>query len=104
MNIQTDLKQISEDYLRIEQAILYLENHYKDQPSLEERRGEYRVERISLSATVHPLGRSQPQTLPAISDEGRRKGSAQPIREPAGHHASSRTLEPGPPSRSFRHH
>jgi len=29
-------KQVSEDYLRIEQAILYLENHYKDQPSLEE--------------------------------------------------------------------
>jgi AraC family transcriptional regulator of adaptative response/methylated-DNA-[protein]-cysteine methyltransferase len=29
-------KQSSEDYLRIEQAILYLENHYKDQPSLEE--------------------------------------------------------------------
>jgi AraC family transcriptional regulator of adaptative response/methylated-DNA-[protein]-cysteine methyltransferase len=36
MNTQTDLKQLSEDYLRIEQAILYLENHYKDQPSLEE--------------------------------------------------------------------
>ena len=34
MNIQTDLKQSSEDYLRIEQAILYLENHYKDQPEL----------------------------------------------------------------------
>jgi AraC family transcriptional regulator, regulatory protein of adaptative response / methylated-DNA-[protein]-cysteine methyltransferase len=36
MDIQTDLKQLSEDYLRIEQAILYLENHYKDQPGLEE--------------------------------------------------------------------
>jgi len=36
MNIQTDLKQLSEDYLRIEQAILYLENHYKDQPGLED--------------------------------------------------------------------
>ncbi len=36
MNIRTDLKQLSEDYLRIEQAILYLENHYKDQPGLEE--------------------------------------------------------------------
>jgi len=36
MNIKTDLKQSSEDYLRIEQAITYLENHYKDQPSLEE--------------------------------------------------------------------
>jgi AraC family transcriptional regulator of adaptative response/methylated-DNA-[protein]-cysteine methyltransferase len=36
MNIQTDSKQISEDYLRIEQAILYLENHYRDQPTLEE--------------------------------------------------------------------
>ena len=36
MNTQTDLKKSSEDYLRIEQAILYLENHYKDQPSLEE--------------------------------------------------------------------
>jgi AraC family transcriptional regulator, regulatory protein of adaptative response / methylated-DNA-[protein]-cysteine methyltransferase len=36
MNIQTDHKQLSEDYLRIEQAILYLENHYKDQPALEE--------------------------------------------------------------------
>src|SRR5512144_1219754 len=36
MNIQTDLKQLSEDYLRIEQAILYLENHYKDQPGLAE--------------------------------------------------------------------
>jgi AraC family transcriptional regulator of adaptative response/methylated-DNA-[protein]-cysteine methyltransferase len=36
MNTATDLKQSSEDYLRIEQAITYLENHYKDQPSLEE--------------------------------------------------------------------
>lgn len=34
--MHTDLKQLSEDYLRIEQAITYLENHYKDQPSLEE--------------------------------------------------------------------
>jgi AraC family transcriptional regulator of adaptative response/methylated-DNA-[protein]-cysteine methyltransferase len=31
-----DFKELSEDYLRIEQAILYLEKHYKDQPSLEE--------------------------------------------------------------------
>src|SRR5512134_369483 len=36
MNIQTNQKQLSDDYLRIEQAILYLENHYKDQPALEE--------------------------------------------------------------------
>ncbi|MGZ9165908.1 MAG: helix-turn-helix domain-containing protein, partial [Anaerolineales bacterium] len=36
MDIKTDLKQLSEDYLRIEQAIQYLENHYKDQPGLEE--------------------------------------------------------------------
>ena len=36
MNTTIDLKQSSEDYLRIEQAISYLENHYKDQPSLEE--------------------------------------------------------------------
>jgi AraC family transcriptional regulator of adaptative response/methylated-DNA-[protein]-cysteine methyltransferase len=36
MNTTMDLKQSSEDYLRIEQAITYLENHYKDQPSLEE--------------------------------------------------------------------
>ena len=36
MNTTTDLKQSSEDYLRIEQAITYIENHYKDQPSLEE--------------------------------------------------------------------
>jgi len=34
--MKTDLKQLSEDYQRIEQAIFYLENHYKDQPSLEE--------------------------------------------------------------------
>ncbi len=31
-----DTRQLSEDYLRIEQAILYLENHYQDQPGLEE--------------------------------------------------------------------
>jgi AraC family transcriptional regulator of adaptative response/methylated-DNA-[protein]-cysteine methyltransferase len=36
MNPEIDFKQSSEDYLRIEQAILYLENHYKEQPSLEE--------------------------------------------------------------------
>ena len=36
MNPETDFKQSSEDYLRIEQAILYLENHYREQPSLEE--------------------------------------------------------------------
>jgi AraC family transcriptional regulator of adaptative response/methylated-DNA-[protein]-cysteine methyltransferase len=36
MNTLTDYKQSSEDYLRIEQAILYLENHYQEQPGLEE--------------------------------------------------------------------
>lgn len=36
MNIRTDYTQSSEDYLRIEQAILYLENHYREQPSLED--------------------------------------------------------------------
>jgi AraC family transcriptional regulator, regulatory protein of adaptative response / methylated-DNA-[protein]-cysteine methyltransferase len=36
MNMQTERQQLSEDYLRIEQAILYLENHYQDQPELEE--------------------------------------------------------------------
>ena len=34
--MHTDLKQLSEDYLRIEQAITYLEDHYPDQPSLDE--------------------------------------------------------------------
>jgi len=34
--MNNNYKQSSEDYLRIEQAILYLENHYKDQPNLEE--------------------------------------------------------------------
>ena len=34
--MHTDIKQLSEDYERIEQAITYLENHYKDQPNLEE--------------------------------------------------------------------
>jgi len=34
--MHTDLKQLSEDYLRIEQAITYLENHYREQPNLEE--------------------------------------------------------------------
>ena len=34
--MNTNLKQYSDDYLRIEQAILYLENKYKEQPSLEE--------------------------------------------------------------------
>ena len=32
----TNFKELSEDYQRIEQAILYLENHHKDQPGLEE--------------------------------------------------------------------
>src|SRR5918995_1198273 len=36
MNIQINFQQSSEDYLRIEQAITYIENHYKDQPGLEE--------------------------------------------------------------------
>lgn len=36
MDTQTDARQLSEDYLRIEQAILYLENNYQDQPELDE--------------------------------------------------------------------
>jgi AraC family transcriptional regulator of adaptative response/methylated-DNA-[protein]-cysteine methyltransferase len=36
MNIQMDGKQLSDDYGRIEQAILYLEHHYKDQPALDD--------------------------------------------------------------------
>ncbi|MBK9927337.1 MAG: methylated-DNA--[protein]-cysteine S-methyltransferase [Anaerolineales bacterium] len=34
--MDTNLKQLSDDYIRIEQAILYLEAHYKEQPSLED--------------------------------------------------------------------
>ncbi|HKI54410.1 MAG TPA: methylated-DNA--[protein]-cysteine S-methyltransferase [Anaerolineales bacterium] len=34
--MNTNIKQLLDDYLRIEQAILYLENNYKDQPSLED--------------------------------------------------------------------
>jgi AraC family transcriptional regulator of adaptative response/methylated-DNA-[protein]-cysteine methyltransferase len=34
--MNTNLNQLSEDYLRIEQAITYLESHYKDQPSLDD--------------------------------------------------------------------
>lgn len=33
--METNLKQLSDDYLRIEQAILYLDEHYKEQPNLE---------------------------------------------------------------------
>jgi AraC family transcriptional regulator of adaptative response/methylated-DNA-[protein]-cysteine methyltransferase len=36
MNMQTERTQSAEDYLRIEQAILYLETHYTKQPPLEE--------------------------------------------------------------------
>ena len=36
MDTQATNKQLADDYLRIEQAILYLENHYKDQPELAE--------------------------------------------------------------------
>jgi AraC family transcriptional regulator, regulatory protein of adaptative response / methylated-DNA-[protein]-cysteine methyltransferase len=36
MDIQSTNKQLADDYLRIEQAILYLENHYTDQPELVE--------------------------------------------------------------------
>jgi AraC family transcriptional regulator of adaptative response/methylated-DNA-[protein]-cysteine methyltransferase len=32
----SNYKQLSEDYLRIEQAILYLDNHHKEQPNLEQ--------------------------------------------------------------------
>ena len=34
--MDTHLKQLSDDYKRIEQAILYLEENYKEQPSLED--------------------------------------------------------------------
>jgi len=34
--METNYAQLSDDYLRIEQAIQYLDNHYQDQPSLEE--------------------------------------------------------------------
>jgi AraC family transcriptional regulator of adaptative response/methylated-DNA-[protein]-cysteine methyltransferase len=51
MDIQLDLRQQSEDYLRIEQAILYLENHYQEQPELaqiasEMGLSEYHFQRI----------------------------------------------------------
>src|SRR3990172_6508927 len=51
MDTRTDFKQLSEDYLRIEQAILYLENHYKEQPNLEQVAGniglsEYHFQRL----------------------------------------------------------
>jgi AraC family transcriptional regulator of adaptative response/methylated-DNA-[protein]-cysteine methyltransferase len=36
MDTQANFRQSSEDYQRIEQAILYLENHYREQPSLED--------------------------------------------------------------------
>ncbi|MCK7480918.1 MAG: hypothetical protein M0C28_29685 [Candidatus Moduliflexus flocculans] len=68
--MNTELKQLSDDYLRIEQAILYLENHYKDQPGIEELAASLGLSESHFQRTLHPLGRSQPEALPAIPDEG----------------------------------
>ena len=61
MNIAvTDYRQLNEDYLRIEQAILYLEKNAHSQPELSRDRERGRPERIPLPASVHTLGRYQP--------------------------------------------
>jgi hypothetical protein len=49
-------KQSSEDYLRIEQAILYLENHYQRPAQPGRGGGQYRVERISIFSDCSPAG------------------------------------------------
>ncbi len=98
MNTQYDFKQISEDYLRIEQAILYLENHYKEQPSLEEVAAniglsEYHFQRLF----TRWAGVSPKRFLQFLTKEGA-KELLEPVRESAGYHASGRAFQPGTPA------
>ena len=74
----TDLNQLSEDYRRIEQAIRYIEANAHAPTRFGRDRRELELERIPLPAPVHPLGRHQPQALPAIPDQGERQGSCSP--------------------------
>jgi len=72
--MNTNLNQLSDDYLRIEQAILYLENHYKDQPSLEELAAniglsEYHFQRIF----TRWAGVSPKRFLQFLTKEGAKK-------------------------------
>jgi AraC family transcriptional regulator of adaptative response/methylated-DNA-[protein]-cysteine methyltransferase len=104
MNTKTDLKQSSEDYLRIEQAILYLENHYKDQPGLEDVAANIGLSEYHFQRLVHTLGGSQPQALlQFLTKEGAkdlldRSDNLLDTTHQVG------LSSPGPASRSFRLH
>ena len=98
MNPEIDFKQSSEDYLRIEQAILYLENHYKEQPSLEEVAAsiglsEYHFQRLF----TRWAGVSPKRFLQFLTKEGAKELLSQ-LREPAGYHPPGGTFQPGTPA------
>jgi AraC-like DNA-binding protein len=59
--MNTDFKQSSEDYLRIEQAILYLENHFKDQPSLDEVAANVGLSEYPIFSDYSHAGRESAQ-------------------------------------------
>src|SRR4029450_9845798 len=64
-------KQSSEDYVRIEQAILYLENHYKDQPGLEEVAANIGLSEYQFQRGFTRWGGGSPQrVLQFLTKEG----------------------------------
>ena len=76
----TDIAQNARDYARIEAAILYLEEHFRDQPELGEVAEAAGLGPHHFQRLFPALGRHLAQALRPVSHAGLRQGSTGRLR------------------------
>ena len=75
----TDVAQNARDYARIEAAILYLEAHFRDQPSLDDVAREVGLSPHHFQRLFRRLGGHLAQALRPVPDAGLRQGAARSL-------------------------
>ena len=100
---RTDIARNARDYARIEAAILYLEAHFRDQPSLATVAREAGLGPHHFQRLFRRWAGISPQALRPVPHAGLRQGAARSIRLDPGCHLRRGPLGPGPAARPLRH-
>ena len=66
----TTMEMLEEDYGRVEKAIRFIETEALRQPSLQEIASVVGLSEFHFQRLFEPVGRNQPQAVPAVPDQG----------------------------------
>ena len=93
----------TKDYVRVESALAYLSQNSRSAAIARRSSRARGSERASPAAGLHPLGRDQPEAVPAVSDHREREDAATRLPQRARHDVLDGTVERRPPPRPVRH-